>query len=466
MESTLQHAVAGDSNRAFAVEQHGINLIPETERRGSPADLAWIWAGSNIILTYVIIGGLLATLKLSFGQALGVILTGYLLFALVGYGGVPGARAGTATMVISRAAFGRSGNFVPALLSWFTVVGWEAVNIVLGAFALYALFELFGFTLGTTGKAILLAILVVFTFTVAVLGHATIALFQKIFTWALGILVLSIVPQVLQAPSLGAIPDAGASFATLTLAFTLVAAMPVSYANCPAEYARYLPRRSSTGAITFWTFIGAYVPAVIITLIGYFAGTVTDLTDPIAGFKPLLAPWHFALFVIAVIGGSITNNFINTYSSGMSLLAMDLKVSRPTAIILDGILATAVAVYAIFFYDFTAVFIAFLALMVVWIAPWWAVYLVDAWLRRTHYSAEDLVSGDGGRYRYGNGWHRAGYIAWIAGVIVAIACTSADAFKSPFASSFLGGADLGIVAGMLTSGILYWLLARSGTRDA
>jgi NCS1 family nucleobase:cation symporter-1 len=69
--------------------------------------------------------------------------------------------------------------------------------------------------------------------------------------------------------------------------------------------------------------------------------------------------------VIAVIGGAITNNFINTYSSGMSLLAMDLKVSRPTAIILDGVLATAAAAYAIFFYDFTATFIAFLALMVV-----------------------------------------------------------------------------------------------------
>src|SRR5262245_9419922 len=105
MESAVQHAAAGETNRAFAVEQNGINPIPEAERRGSPVDLAWIWAGSNIILTYVIIGGLLATLKLSFGQVLGVTLTGYLLFALVGYGGVPGARAGTATMVISRAAF-------------------------------------------------------------------------------------------------------------------------------------------------------------------------------------------------------------------------------------------------------------------------------------------------------------------------------------------------------------------------
>jgi purine-cytosine permease-like protein len=180
----------------------------------------------------------------------------------------------------------------------------------------------------------------------------------------------------------------------------------------------------------------------------------------------LLASWHFALFVIAVIGGSITNNFINTYSSGMSLLAMDLKVSRQTAILLDGVIATAAAVYAIFFYDFTAAFVAFLSLMVAWIAPWWAVYLVDAWLRRERYSAEDLVSDRGGRYSYGNGWHRAGYVAWLAGVVAAVACTSADAFKSPFASSFLGGADLSIVVGMLTSGILYWLLVRSGARLA
>lgn len=70
-------------------------------------------------------------------QLLLVVVTGNLFFILVGLGGIPGAPAGTATLVISRAVFGFKGNILPAFLSWVTVVGWEAVNLALCAFALF-----------------------------------------------------------------------------------------------------------------------------------------------------------------------------------------------------------------------------------------------------------------------------------------------------------------------------------------
>jgi nucleobase:cation symporter-1, NCS1 family len=170
--------------------------------------------------------------------------------------------------------------------------------------------------------------------------------------------------------------------------------------------------------------------------------------------------------VLLVIGGSITNNFINTYSSGMSLLAMGLRVSRPVAILIDAVLATAASVYAIFFYDFTSTFIAFLSLMVAWIAPWCAIYVVDIWLRQARYDGNSLLAAEGGRYQYGNGWHKSAYIAWIAGAIAALACTSADMLKSPFATTVLAGADLSILAGLLVGGVLYWVLARRAIRQA
>src|SRR5262249_23728018 len=117
-----------------------------------------------------------------------------------------------------------------------------------------------------------------------------------------------------------------------------------------------------------------------------------------------------------------------------------------------------------FFHDFSATFIAFLSLMVAWLAPWAGVYTADIWLRNSEYKGADLVSVDGGQYRYGSGWHAAGYIAWIAGVAVAGLCTSAELFKSPFATAVLGGADLSIVAGFLVSAVLYVLLARRAVR--
>jgi nucleobase:cation symporter-1, NCS1 family len=451
-----------ENNKAFAVEQNGINLISDLERNGSPKDLAWVWAGANIILTYVITGSLMASLGLTLSQMLIVVILGNLLFVLVGYGGVPGARVGTATMAISRASFGRRGNIIPSVLSWLTIIGWEAVNIVLGAFAVFAFFGLIGMPLGALGKVVVLTVLVGITFGVAVLGHATINVLQRFFTWTLGILMLGLIPQIYQLPlPANFVAPTGASFASLCIAFTIVAALPVSYATYSADFTRYLPRSTSGKAITFWTFIGSFLPAVIITVIGYFAARVGNLSDPIGGFQPLLVNWYFGLFLIAVIGGSITNNFLNTYSSGMSLLAMDLKVTRPVAILIDAVLATAASAYAIFYYDFTSTFVAFLSLLVAWVAPWWAIYLVDAVLRRAMYKGTDLLSATGGAYQYSGGWHGAGYIAWICGIIAAVACTSAPAFTSPFAAVVLGGADLSIIAGMVVAGAIYWLLARS-----
>ena len=224
-----------------------------------------------------------------------------------------------------------------------------------------------------------------------------------------------------------------------------------------SDYTRYLPRDTSAGAIVLWTFLGSYLPTVIITIIGYLAATAVDLTDPIGGFAALVPGWYFDIFVLVVVGGSITNNFINTYSSGMSLLAAGINVKRQNAILIDAVLATVASVYAIFIYDFTPTFIGFLSLMIAWLAPWCGVYLVDAVLRGGRYREADLVSRDGGIYR---GWSTPAFIAWGAGVVAALACTDATLFQSPFAESMLGGGDLSIVAGLVVSAVLYAILGR------
>jgi nucleobase:cation symporter-1, NCS1 family len=182
MASTNLNSGVMTTDKAFVVEQNGINLIPDTERHGKPADLFWVWAGANLVLTFIILGYFLSLMGLTPAQMWVVSILGSLFYLLVGYGGIPGARIGTATMIISRAAFGQKGNAIPTFLSWITVVGWEAVNLALGAFALFSLAEILGFPLGTVGKAIALVLLSVVTFGVAILGHATIVWMQRIST--------------------------------------------------------------------------------------------------------------------------------------------------------------------------------------------------------------------------------------------------------------------------------------------
>src|SRR4051812_19913109 len=89
-------------NRAFEVETHGIDHIPESARQSRPFDLFWIWFGANVIFTYVIDGALIVGFGLSFWPVLAVVLIGNVFYVLVGWASIPGARAGTATLVVSR----------------------------------------------------------------------------------------------------------------------------------------------------------------------------------------------------------------------------------------------------------------------------------------------------------------------------------------------------------------------------
>jgi nucleobase:cation symporter-1, NCS1 family len=445
----------------WRVEQYGLDIIPERDRHGGPFELFWVWMGANIILTYIISGSVLIFFGLSLWEATVAIVLGNLLYVLVGLGGIPGPRAGTATMAISRAGFGLRGNLAPTFLSWLNVVGWQAVNLVLGAFALFALAEEIGITVNTASKAVMLSLLTVVTYVVAILGHATIVFLQKLFTVALGLLMIGVLIQTIPETKWsfsGGELAASNKLATFMLGVILVAALPLSWVNYPADYSRYFPRSTSGTKITAWTFVGAFIPAVVISFVGAIAATAADLTDPVGGLKPLLESWYFIPFLIVVIGGSITNNFLNTYSSGMALLALGVRLKRWKTIPVDGVLATAASVYAIFFHDFTATFIEFLSLMIIWIAPWCAVYLVDAWLRRVRYESEDLLLIRGGRYWYRAGFNVEGVIAWVLGMVAAAAFTNSTRWQSPLSTDVLGGADLSIIAGLLVAGGVYYAL--------
>lgn len=100
-------------------------------------------------------------------------------------------------------------------------------------------------------------------------------------------------------------------------------------------------------------------------------------------------------YLAVIVGGTTTNNFLNTYSSGMSLLALGLKVKRWQAVITDATVGTALSIYALFVFDFTNSFIEFLSLMVLWIAPFGGVHLAGMLLRRGRYDVEALYATSG-----------------------------------------------------------------------
>ena len=161
------------TDEAFSVEAHGINTIPLADRHGNARELFFVWAGANTNYIYLILGSLVVSFGLGFWPAVVAIVVAHSFYLLLGAAAIPGPKAGTATMVVSRGAFGVRGNRPYAFLSWLTTVGWEAVFIVVATLALVQLAGLAHLS-GLWVKIASLVIIAAATFVVAIFGHATI----------------------------------------------------------------------------------------------------------------------------------------------------------------------------------------------------------------------------------------------------------------------------------------------------
>ncbi|ORT56853.1 cytosine permease [Streptomyces sp. CB03238] len=453
------------SDEVFHVETHGIDPIPDSDRHGSPKDLFWLWFGSNLTFTYVINGALAVAFGLSFWQSTAVVVIGGLAFFVVSAAGLSGVRTGTATLVISRAAFGHRGNVPAGFLNWVVSIGYTIVNTVVGTLALEAFFTDLGWQApGDTGRALALLTTLALTFTVAMWGHATVQLAERWLAYVLaagfGAFLLFSLPQAdLAAP---AAADAGVSAWSWALVVAL--AGPFSYLPMPADYTRYLPRHTPLRAITWTGALGGFLSSVALGIGGVAAATSTDMTDAVAGAESLLPGWFQPLFLILVLGGSVTNSIITLYSSGLNLQVLGIPWHRAKALLISAAVTAAGSLGALFLADFTASLLGFLSLLIIVFAPWSGVFLADMLLRRCSYDTDALGAGRTGAYWYRSGYHPAGMTALLAGLVFAALTCDSELWPGPLVEP-LGGADL-TPLGAVVSGLAYWALTHRTTRPS
>jgi purine-cytosine permease-like protein len=133
------------------------------------------------------------------------------------------------------------------------------------------------------------------------------------------------------------------------------------------------------------------------------------------------------------------------------------------AALIDLAICIAVTFIAIFSSSFNRLYTEFLSLLIVWLAPWLAIYVVDWLLRRGQYDAASLINGKGGRYWHNGGIHLPGVVAQVAGMIASLAWINSPAFVGPL-SSRTSGSDFSVFTGIAVGGLTYWLLARRSAR--
>src|ERR1700733_6765489 len=165
---------------AFKIEQRGIDLIPDAERKMTPAGLFWLWSGAVFNVEFFFYGTLIMFFGLDVPQGVAAILVGTLFYALLGFASLQGPKTGTTAFMVSRAPFGQNGNRLVALFNWGTQVGFEIEGIFFVVVTVLLLFARGHTTLNGSGKVGIIILAVVIQAALPLLGHATIS---KIFRY-------------------------------------------------------------------------------------------------------------------------------------------------------------------------------------------------------------------------------------------------------------------------------------------
>jgi NCS1 family nucleobase:cation symporter-1 len=423
MVQELRQADQPESTSAFQVEANGINVISDAERRGTPRQLFWPWFAANVSVLGLSYGSFALGFGISFWQAVIVGVVGIgLSFLLCGFIAVAGKRGSAPTMVLSRAAFGVRGNRLPSLISWMLTVGWETVLTILSTLATATVFDRLGWGGGATTKIIALLVVTALTVAGGVLGFELIMRMQAVITVVTAVLTvvyIIFVASRIDFSAVSAIPGGSAQNVIGALVF-LMTGFGLGWVNAAADYSRYLPRSSSNRGVIGWTAFGSSLAPVVLLLFGLLlAGSSSDLNeaiaaDPIGALATILPTWYLVPFALVAVLGLVGGAVMNIYSSGLTLLAVGVRIPRYAAAFVDSIVVVIGTVYVVFFAgSFLGQFTGFLITLGVPIAVWCGVMLADIGLRRRDYSEADLYEPTG---RYGD-------VRWMP-IIVVLAGTA------------------------------------------
>jgi purine-cytosine permease-like protein len=455
------------ADRFGEIEQHGIDRVPDSERHGKARDLFVVWAASNTIYIYVVVGGALPLLGLNIVQGLAAAVLGNLFWALVGLLAASGAASGTPGSIVMRAMFGVRANSVNLLVSvWIIAVAYEAINLSIGALASFALIEQCGLHVGIAAKLAVVIITAAVTLTISVYGHGTIEKLSGPFTIVLaaGFAVLAVFvaqhanfANPLAHAAVRAAPQGAGLWAAMLAGVTIVASGPLSWSTS-GDYARYLPASTPAASIALWTGLGGFLPSVALNFVGMLAGTAVDMNDPQNAFKMILPAWFYPGFLLLIAASSVTNNVLNAYSSGLSLQAMGVRTGRTTTVLWDGAIAVALTIYALLISNFLETLSAILSLSVSLLGPSLAIFGADLLIRRNRYDGDGLLDEtNASPFWFDGGVRWAGVIAQSLGTSSALLCVNTSVLVGPVAT-LLGGADLSTVVGPLAGAGIYALM--------
>jgi purine-cytosine permease-like protein len=345
-------------------------------------------------------------------------------------------------------------------------VGWETILVIISTGAFLEMLQVFGIAVNpawTVAGILVLAGLVV---ACGYLGHATLVWIQRAATWVFGLLSIVIIAFIVPQTNWGKLlsqPAGPWDTGVVTAFIIIMAGTGIGWINSGADYARYLPRRSSGRAITFWTVFGGTLPLYVLMIVGVllasFKSDVLTAADPLAPIRETLPGWLAVPYLLTAIGGLLAGAAIDIYSSGLNLLAMGVRLRRQYAVLIDGVLMVIGSVYVLLIrQDFQGALTSFLLVLADGLTVWAAIFLVDMIWRRGYDSRSLTNMGRDSAYYYTGGFNIPACVAWIIGVVIGLLFTQSAFFTGPLARGIFASTSLGYLLGAIVSIVIFLVL--------
>ena len=452
---------------ADAVE-HQLLPIPEDARTSTAAHQFWIWAGANLAPINWVLGALGIGLGLSLADTVLVLVVGNLIgMAVFGFFVLMGQRTGVSQMVLSRAAFGRRGAYLPAAIQGLIAIGWCAVNTWIILDLVVALFAKLGYSGGTGLKIVVALFVMAVQVFIAAFGFRAIATFER---WTVPItlvvvLAMSIIAWTRTSVHWNWAGQHLAGSARLSAMSTVMTAIGVGWGVTwfayASDYSRFVPRAMSRKKLFWASVLGQFIPVVWLGVLGATLATVSQKTDPgelvVGAFGALAVP-----LILLVLHGPIATNILNMYSCALCAQTLDWKIDRRKLTYGVGVLATVFTVFLIYQQNFANTLDTWLGGMVTWVAPWAAVVLIHYWFFARERIDVDALFEPPGRSRVADVRWPA-ILAFAVGMVATWAFSyGVPAFLQGPGARALGNVDLSWLAGAVAAGLVYYV---AGTRS-
>lgn len=433
----------------LTIEGHGIEPIPETGRYGVPSRTFTVWFTSNMVPAAFAIGLLAPILGLGWWTGLLAILLGNLVGCILpALLSALGPSTGMAQMPMARLPFGKS-IVLPGILLWIVTVAWDAINAFFGAYAIMIL------TNNVVPFPVGVFLIILCQAVLSIVGYEAVHLFARYASIALAILFAVVTLDV--APHMNfALADVGGfSIGMFVLMTTAIASFNLGWSLYASDYSRYLPVNSSKPHIAIWTYVGLFISAAWLEILGLAVfgalGSEADASHQI--YSLVGGGFIGALAMIAIVVGTVAVNAINDYTGSLSVLAAGLRIWRPASALVVGVVSFGAALW-LYYGDFYSSFENWLLLVTYWVGPWLGIVVVDWLMRKGKFHEATVVSFS----LLPSG--RNAFIALVVGFIVSIPFMNQTLFEGPGAIA-LNGADITYYVGFVVAAVIYWVAETS-----